>query len=438
MGSGLDGVVVADRYEILQVIAQGGQALICSARDRRSGQLVALKLLTSANAQNREFVERLAREQEVMVALAGTNAVAVLDLCRAPGGAPCLVMELLEGEDLEQRLERLTQGGKRLSLDRVFEIFDPIVDTLERAHDAGILHRDLKPANVFLLSEKGGGGVRLLDFGLSSMKTAAPLTAVGTILGSPSYIAPETWSGQPHLLDRRADVYSLAVILFRVLGGRLPFEGETLHDKFTKTTSAERPSLVALRPDLREEVDGWVQHALAVDPAHRFSSVRALWKALWIALAYTPRARPRIPVADSIVNAWRAAADTFRRIIVDSSNAVRAPKKAPRPVTGPPKPIEVGAEWLLDTDVLDFAAPPERLDLEQILREAPAPPRQTPEAPSKQPPRHVAQDDSPAPAPSAPLADQTPLAESDPENASPPSRASKRKRKGGRRRSRKA
>src|SRR5262245_44282062 len=112
--SGIAGTIIADRYEILNVIAQGGQALICRARDRKSGQLVAVKLLTSANAQNHEFVERLAREQEVMVALAGTNAVAVLDLCRAPGGAPCLVMELLEGEDLERRLEVVEQRGARL------------------------------------------------------------------------------------------------------------------------------------------------------------------------------------------------------------------------------------------------------------------------------------------------------------------------------------
>ena len=103
----------------------------------------------------------------------------------------------------------------------------------------------------------------------------------------------------------------------------MPFEGETLHDKFTKTTSAERPSLAALRPDLPRELDAWVQHALAIDPVQRFSSVRALWNGLWEALHHRPRARARIPVAESIVSAWRAAAATFRRVIADSSDAVR-------------------------------------------------------------------------------------------------------------------
>src|SRR5688500_1197908 len=156
----LRGMVVADRYELLGVIAEGGQALIARAKDRHTGQFVAVKMLTSAAAQNREFVQRLAREQEAMLALAGTSAVAVLDLCQAPGGAPCLVMELLEGNDLEHELGKLEARGQRLEMDRVFEIFDAIVETLERAHAAGILHRDLKPANIYLLSPDAGGGVR--------------------------------------------------------------------------------------------------------------------------------------------------------------------------------------------------------------------------------------------------------------------------------------
>jgi serine/threonine protein kinase len=343
-------------------------------------------------------------------------------------------MELLEGEDLERRLTVLEQRGERLALDRIFEIFDPIIDTLERAHDAGILHRDLKPANVFLLSAEGGRGVRLLDFGLSSMKTAAPLTVVGTILGSPSYIAPETWKGEPHLLDRRADVYSLAVILFRVLGGRLPFEGETLDEKFRQTTNAARPSLAALRPDLPRELDAWIHHALAIDPARRFSSVRALWKALWTALQHAPRARPRIPVAESIVSAWRAAAATFRRVIADASGPLQAAKSPARPVSGLQKPVEVSSEWLLDSDVLDFAERTHPLDLEEVMREAPVPPQRTPAAPSESTAHQPAREVSAAPTPDAPLASEASATAPDDENAASENRASKRKRKAGRRR----
>jgi serine/threonine-protein kinase len=400
--SGLAGIIIADRYELLGVIAEGGQAMICRARDRQTEQLVAVKMLTSVAAQNLEFVQRLAREQEAMLALAGTSAVAVLDLCRAPGGAPCLVMELLDGMDLERQLGQLEDRGERLTLDRSYEIFDAIVETLERAHAAGILHRDLKPANIFLLSPAAGGGVRLLDFGLSRMKSATPLTVMGTILGSPSYIAPEVWGGQPDLLDQRVDVYSLAVILFRVLSGRMPFEGESLHDKFIQATTAERPSLSAVRPDLPPEIDAWVQHALAIDPGQRFSTVRALWNALLSALRYSPRGRARVPVADSIVSAWRAAAGAFRRVIAGvptpvppRSELAKPEPKRPEPVRSmasgsesalpagtrpapppPPAPTRrrpraVSAEWLLDGDLTELEER-ESLDPEELLREAPA------------------------------------------------------------------
>jgi eukaryotic-like serine/threonine-protein kinase len=380
----------------LGVIAEGGQGLIARARDRQTGQLVAVKMLTSATAQNSEFVERLAREQEAMLALAGTSAVAVLDLCRAPGGAPCLVMELLEGHDLERELGQLESAGQRLSLPRMFEIFDAIVETLERAHEVGILHRDIKPANIFLLSPEAGGGVRLLDFGLSRKRTAKGITVLGTILGSPSYIAPEVWRGRTDDLDQRVDVYSLSVVLFRVLAGRLPFEGESVQDKFRQATGAERPSLTALRPDLPRDVDAWVQQALAIDPAQRFSTVRAAWTALLRALRYAPseaaRLRPRVPA--SLVNAWRAARGAFRRAInglptplparpgssrppaASASQPGSSPSATPptpavstsrRPPPPPPRrpssrapgrslppPVRTNAELLLDSDVLSL------------------------------------------------------------------------------------
>jgi serine/threonine-protein kinase len=436
--SGLSGIVIADRYELLGLIAEGGQALICRARDRKTDQLVAVKMLTSVAAQNLEFVQRLAREQEAMLALAGTSAVAVLDLCRAPGGAPCLVMELLEGMDLERQLGQLEDRNERMTLDRTFEIFDAIVETLERAHAAGILHRDLKPANIFLLSPEAGGGVRLLDFGLSRMKTATPLTVMGTILGSPSYIAPEVWGGKPDLLDQRVDVYSLAVILFRVLTGHMPFAGESLHDKFLQATTAERPKLSTFRPDLPPGIDAWVQHALAIDPDQRFSTVRALWNALLSSLRYTPRARARVPVKESIVSAWRAAAGAFRRVIAGvptpvppradplrpaptpPAPAVAEPARptAPRPAPPPPpvatrrRPRAVSAEWLLDGDLTELEER-ESLDPEELLREAAASAEDAPRPESAPKPA----DPEPAPKPADPEPAQKPA---DPEPAPKP------------------
>jgi serine/threonine protein kinase len=211
-------------------------------------------------------------------------------------------MELLTGTDLDEHLYRLEERHERLDLPKVVEIFAPIVDTLEVAHAAGILHRDLKPANVFLLE---GGGTRLLDFGMARLRKAAPLTAAGTVMGSPSFMAPEAWRGQPGLVDQRADVYSLGVILFRVLAGELPFAGESLRDKFMGSTTGERPKLSTRRPDLPRAADEWVVTALAIERDERFQNVRALWTAFLSALDIRPSLRGSF---------WAAAKGTVKKL----------------------------------------------------------------------------------------------------------------------------
>ena len=195
------GQLIADRYELLSVVGRGGHGLVFAALDRRTNRRVAVKLLNDAAARDPQQMERLRREQQALVALEGTSAVRFIDLCVSPGGRLCLVMELLEGIDLEQRLEELENARQDLSVSELVRLLGPIVDTLETAHLAGILHRDLKPANIFLMSERTGGGVRLLDFGLVRLRSANPLTVAGTVLGSPSYIAPEVWKGSSDGLD---------------------------------------------------------------------------------------------------------------------------------------------------------------------------------------------------------------------------------------------
>ncbi|HEX2671887.1 MAG TPA: protein kinase, partial [Polyangiaceae bacterium] len=153
-----------------------------------------------------------------------------------------------------------------------------------------------------------GGGVRLLDFGLARLKQSAPLTAPGTVMGSPSFMAPEAWKGVSDLMDARVDVYSLGVVLFRVLSGKLPFAGTSMQEKFLSATTGVRPSLRKFRPELPPEVDGWVQHALALDRDQRFGNVRALWTALESALRLNRRRIGLRPF-------WASAKDAVHKLV---------------------------------------------------------------------------------------------------------------------------
>jgi serine/threonine protein kinase len=279
----LVGQILADRYRLMEVIGKGGHGLIYRAVEKGTGDERAVKVLRDDVSGRAELEARLEREYEALVVLEGTAAPRVYGRHRHEGML-CVVMELLRGQDLDDYLRDIEAQGLLMEVPTLVEFVDPIVSTLERAHEKGIVHRDLKPGNIFVLGRGGPGGVRLLDFGLSWSEVSTPITRDGIVIGSPSYIAPEVWAGNPRALDHRADVYSLGAILFRALGRRVPFPVEGLHEKLVAATTAERPSLYALRPDLPRTVDEWVRRVLAIDPGRRFASVRETWDALLRAL----------------------------------------------------------------------------------------------------------------------------------------------------------
>ena len=273
------------RYQLLEEVGNGGHGSVYRAVDSESSQVVAIKILHE-HVTSEDLQLRMKREAYAMQQLAGTCAVGVHECAQTSSGQLYLVMEFLDGQDLEALLESHAKQGQLLPPAQMFQLLDPVVSTLAFAHARGIIHRDLKPENIFVLRS---GGTRLVDFGLVKDLNLAKLTEAGTVAGSPAYIAPEAWAGAPDKLDHHIDVYALGVLAFRILAGRRPFEpGGNLLDFVLAVTSSARPSLHALRPDLHPSIDAWAARALALQPQDRFHGVGELWETLRGVLAQSP------------------------------------------------------------------------------------------------------------------------------------------------------
>ena len=269
---------VKDRYRIVSVLGSGGQGAVYRAHDQRDGDHVAIKILHADVAKDPNARERLLREARALMVLQGTAALGVLDQGFTADGHLALITELLEGEELDDFLVRNEAAGGRMDAAGVFTIFQPIAETLSRAHALRIVHRDLKPENVFLAANSPERPVRLMDFGFAKFGQLKGLTADGFVAGSPSYLSPEAWRNQP--VAPSMDVYGFGAMLYRTLSGRPPFKGANPIATYRLCVEGPRPSLHALRPDLPPAVDDWVEMALAVDPKDRFLNAEACLAAL--------------------------------------------------------------------------------------------------------------------------------------------------------------
>lgn len=276
--------VIEGRYRLLKKIGAGAHGVVFRARDLESRLDVAIKFLNAEIGKDVTYMARLQREAQAMALLRGTSAVYVHGLRTSVAGT-YLVMEYLQGRDLESYLDMAEQRGGVLKPDRMMQMLRPVIDTLETAHKQGVVHRDLKPANIFIVDRAAGGGVRLLDFGLVKMLDKAALTQRGQVAGTPSYIAPEAWLGNPLALDHRIDIYAIGVIVFRMLAGRVPHSSRGMAGMLEYALRGERPSLHALRPDVPHDIDLWVKRALSADPNARYQDIRSAWSALETVMA---------------------------------------------------------------------------------------------------------------------------------------------------------
>jgi eukaryotic-like serine/threonine-protein kinase len=219
------GTTIDGRYEIVELLGEGGTGRVYKVRHTALGRLFAIKLLRRDLARDEELAARFIQEAKATASVRHPNVVEITDFGTLPDGVPFLVTELLIGRTLA---EVIKEGGP-VALERAARIAKQIARALGAAHEVGIVHRDLKPDNIFLVAEAKTGGqaddVRVVDFGAAKVVGASRTTRDGIIFGTPHYMSPEHASGQP--VDHRADVYSLGVILYEMLTGRVPFEADT-------------------------------------------------------------------------------------------------------------------------------------------------------------------------------------------------------------------
>ncbi len=264
------GDVLGGRYRLVELLGQGGMATIYRATDSQLGRDVAVKVLHREYGRDPDFVARFRQEAHAAAALSHPGIVAVHDFGVDDEG-PYLVMELVDGEDLASLLRRNGPLPPRQAARLVAEV----ARALDAAHDRGIVHRDVKPGNIML---NANGRVKVTDFGIARAWADAGLTLPGTTLGSVHYFSPEQALGEP--ATAASDVYSLGIVLYELLSGRRPWEGDSAAAVAMARISAQPPRISDVRPSVPPALEAIDRKALARDAPSRFASAGAMADAL--------------------------------------------------------------------------------------------------------------------------------------------------------------
>jgi len=285
--------VINGKYRLETVIAEGGMGVVYAAWHGALERRVAIKVMRGELSENSEAVRRFLNEARALAKLRGPHRSQVLDIGRVPNGPPYMVLEYLEGFDLRTLLDRCT----KLPIERAASLLMQACDAVGEAHASGIVHRDLKPENFFLTETRAGTLLKLIDFGISKRldipQAQRHLTVDGESLGSPHYMSPEQMSS-PKTIDARSDIWSLGVVLFELISGKMPFDGATVAVVFAEVLGGMPKPLTEYLPDAPAGIIAIVDRCLRVNRDERFPSTDALREAL------APFAVPTVAAANDV------------------------------------------------------------------------------------------------------------------------------------------
>jgi serine/threonine-protein kinase len=274
-----EGDVLAGKYRVERVLGAGGMGVVVQATHLELDERVAMKFLLPHAVQSGEAATRFVREARAAVKIKSEHVARVTDVGRLENGSPYIVMEFLQGADLSVVLQR-----GPLPIDDAVDFVLQASDAMAEAHAAGIVHRDLKPSNLFMATRPDGTPIiKVLDFGISKVNVPdtsdAALTRTTAIMGSPFYMSPEQMRSSKDV-DHRTDIWALGVILYELLTGTQPFNGETLPQLVAAILSEAPTPVRARRAEVPPELDAVVLHCLEKDRDKRFQSIGALAQAL--------------------------------------------------------------------------------------------------------------------------------------------------------------
>jgi len=266
-----EGAILAGKYRVERVLGEGGMGIVVKATHLELEQSVALKFLQPEALEKTSVVERFAREAKALAKLKSEHVAHVIDVGKLEDGSPYIVMEYLDGEDLASLLDR--DGA--LPIEEAVGYLLEASEAIAEAHAGRIVHRDLKPANLFLAKRASDKKptVKVLDFGISKvLDDEVALTKTSAGLGSAQYMAPEQMRNAKNC-DERADLWALGVILYELLTGCVPFEGESVHEVVANVLELNRKKLSDRVPTIPKELEALVDACLVLDPKKRIGSI---------------------------------------------------------------------------------------------------------------------------------------------------------------------